>query len=61
MLGMISILTLAAGIEVAKSGYFSGGTPWFSAINFVAGVLWFGLGTLFLRERKRRSRLTSVE
>lgn len=61
MLGMISILTLAAGIEVAKSGYFSGGTPWFSAINFVAGVLWFGLVTLFLRERKRRSRLTSVE
>lgn len=55
MLGMVSILTLAIGIELAKSGYFSGGTPWFSGINFAAGVLWFGLVTLFLRERKRCS------
>lgn len=61
MLGMISILTLALGIELAKSGYFSGGTPWFSAINFTAGILWFGLVTLFLRERKRRSHVASVE
>ncbi len=52
MLGMISILTLAIGIELAKSGYFSGGTPWFSLINFISGLLWFGLVVLFLRERK---------
>lgn len=57
MLGMISILTLAVGIELAKSGYFSGGTLWFCLINFISGVLWFGLVTLFMRERKRRSRL----
>jgi len=61
MLGMISILTLAVGIELAKSGYFSGGTPWFSGINFAAGVLWFGLVTLFLRERKRRSHVAAIE
>ncbi len=61
MLGMISILTLATGIELAKSGYFSGGTPWFSGINFTAGVLWFGLVTLFLREHKRKSRVEAIE
>ncbi|MDH2066176.1 MFS transporter [Pantoea sp. GD03673] len=60
MLGMISILTLAAGIELAKSGYFSGGTLWFCLINFISGVLWFGLVILFMRERKRRSRLDAL-
>lgn len=60
MLGMISILTLAIGIELAKSGYFSGGTPWFSAINFTSGLLWFGLVLLFLQEHKRRSQLRTA-
>ena len=60
MLGMISILTLAVGIELAKSGYFSGGTLWFCLINFISGVLWFGFVTLFMRERKRRSRLEAL-
>ncbi|MCZ4058253.1 MFS transporter [Pantoea sp. LMR881] len=60
MLGMISILTLAIGIELAKSGYFSGGTPWFSLINFISGLLWFGLVVLFLRERKKRTRLAAL-
>lgn len=60
MLGMISILTLAVGIELAKSGYFSGGTLWFCLINFISGVLWFGLVTLFMRERKHRSRLEAL-
>ncbi|MGD9425031.1 MFS transporter [Pantoea sp. NSTU24] len=60
MLGMISIMTLAAGIELAKSGYFSGGMLWFSLINFSSGVLWFGLVTLFMRERKRRSTLKAL-
>ncbi|MEB7537405.1 MFS transporter [Pantoea anthophila] len=60
MLGMISILTLAAGIELAKSGYFSGGTLWFCLINFISGVLWFGLVILFMRERKRRSKLDAL-
>lgn len=60
MLGMISILTLAVGIELAKSGYFSGGTLWFCLINFISGVLWFGLVILFMRERKRRSRLEAL-
>jgi len=60
MLGMISILTLAVGIELAKSGYFSGGTLWFCLVNFISGVLWFGLVILFMRERKRRSRLEAL-
>ncbi|NYS28861.1 MULTISPECIES: MFS transporter [unclassified Pantoea] len=60
MLGMISILTLAVGIELAKSGYFSGGTLWFCLINFISGVLWFGLVIVFMRERKRRSRLEAL-
>lgn len=60
MLGMISIMTLAIGIELAKSGYFSGGTLWFCLVNFISGVLWFGLVILFMRERKRRSRLEAL-
>lgn len=60
MLGMISILTLAIGIELAKSGYFSGGTLWFCLINFISGVLWFGLVIVFMRERKRRSKLEAL-
>ncbi|WP_337012586.1 MFS transporter [Pantoea sp. AS142] len=60
MLGMISILTLAVGIELAKSGYFSGGTLWFCLINFISGVLWFALVILFMRESKRRSRLEAL-
>ncbi len=60
MLGMISILTLASGIELAKAGYFHGGTPWFSTLNFAAGLLWFALVTLFLRERRRLSRVEEV-
>ncbi|MFE0587019.1 MFS transporter [Pantoea vagans] len=60
MLGMISIMTLAVGIELAKSGYFSGGTLWFCLVNFISGVLWFSLVTLFMRERKRRSRLEAL-
>ncbi|WP_187505629.1 MFS transporter [Pantoea agglomerans] len=60
MLGMISIMTLAVGIEMAKSGYFSGGTLWFCLVNFISGVLWFGLVILFMRERKRRSRLEAL-
>lgn len=60
MLGMISIITFAIGIELAKSGYFSGGTLWFSLVNFASGVLWFGLVLLFLRERKRRAQLMSL-
>lgn len=60
MLGMISIMTLAVGIELAKSGYFSGGTLWFCLVNFISGVLWFGLVILFMGERKRRSRLEAL-
>ncbi|MER2043542.1 MAG: MFS transporter [Pantoea agglomerans] len=60
MLGMLSIMTLAVGIELAKSGYFSGGTLWFCLVNFISGVLWFGLVILFMRERKRRSRLEAL-
>lgn len=60
MLGMISIMTLAVGIELAKSGYFSGGTLWFCLVNFISGVLWFGLVILFMRERKLRSRLEAL-
>ncbi len=58
MLGMISILTLATGIELAKSGYFNGSKPYFSLINFASGALWFVLVALFLREHKRRAQAT---
>ncbi|MCW0311142.1 MFS transporter [Pantoea ananatis] len=60
MLGMISILTLAVGIELAKHFYFSDGVIWFSLINFMSGVLWFGLVLLFLRERQRHVKVTPV-
>ncbi|KTR51928.1 multidrug transporter, partial [Pantoea ananatis] len=60
MLGMISILTLAVGIELAKHFYFSEGVIWFSLINFMSGVLWFGLVLLFLRERQRHVKVTPV-
>lgn len=60
-LGMVSILVFAAGIELAKTGYFSGGSFWFSLLNLAAGVLWCLLVRAFLRERKRRSAVVSVE
>jgi DHA1 family multidrug/chloramphenicol efflux transport protein-like MFS transporter len=60
MLGMVSIITFALGIELTKYGYFHGGSDWFSLINLASGLLWLVLVTAFLRERKRRSTVTSV-
>ncbi|GLR07330.1 multidrug transporter MdfA [Mixta theicola] len=55
MLGMVSIIAFALGIELTKYGYFHGGSAWFSLINLASGLLWLVLVTAFLRERKRRS------
>ncbi|MEM6159034.1 MFS transporter [Erwinia sp. P6884] len=57
MLGMVSIVVFALGIEAAKGAYFSGGTFWFSLINLACGLLWFMLVRAFLRERQRRSHI----
>ena len=57
MLGMVSILAFALGIELSKYGYFHGGAAWFSLINLASGLLWLVLVTAFLRERKRRSKI----
>jgi len=57
MLGMVSILVFALGIELAKFAYFSDGTRAFSLANLACGLLWCWLVRAFLRERKRRSAL----
>lgn len=57
MLGMVSIVVFALGIEAAKGAYFSGGALWFSLVNLACGVVWFVLVSAFLRERQRRSQL----
>ncbi|MCT2386954.1 MFS transporter [Erwinia pyrifoliae] len=61
MLGMVSILVFAAGIELSKYAYFGDGARAFSLVNLVCGVLWYGLVSAFLREWKRRSMLNKVE
>ncbi|ADP12809.1 Multidrug translocase MdfA (Chloramphenicol resistance pump Cmr) [Erwinia sp. Ejp617] len=61
MLGMVTILVFAAGIELSKYAYFSDGARAFSLVNLVCGVLWYGLVSAFLREWKRRSMLSKVE
>ncbi|AXF75662.1 MFS transporter [Erwinia tracheiphila] len=61
MLGMVSIIVFALGIELSKAGYFSGGSGWFSVVNLFCGLLWFWLVRAFLKERKCLTRLTSIE
>lgn len=60
MLGMISIITFALGIELVRYGYFSGGSQIFSLINLCCGVLWLIMLKLFLRERKQRSTVSAI-
>lgn len=57
MLGMLSILAFAVGIEIDKQGYLFGGNQIFSLINLTFGLLWFMLVKIFLRERQRRSKV----
>lgn len=57
MLGMVSILVFALGIELAKFAYFSDGSRAFSLVNLACGVIWFLLVRAFLREWQRRSTL----
>ncbi|WP_075182006.1 MFS transporter [Pantoea sp. 1.19] len=59
MLGMLSIVVFALGIEAARYGYFRGGNGLFSAINLACGLAWLLLIRAFLRERQRRSQLTA--
>lgn len=54
MLGMVSILIIALGIEAAKTAYFSYGTGGFSMVNLICGLLWLGLVSAFLRAGQRR-------
>ncbi|MCX8960016.1 MFS transporter [Erwinia psidii] len=61
MLGMLSIIIFAIGIELAKAGYFRGGSGWFSAVNLLCGLLWFWLLRAFLEERKRRTTIHPTE
>ncbi|CCG87502.1 MFS transporter [Erwinia piriflorinigrans] len=61
MLGMVSILVFASGIELAKYAYFSDGARGFSLVNLACGILWFVLVGAFLREWRRRSTLKKVE
>ncbi|PKH26952.1 multidrug transporter MdfA [Enterobacterales bacterium CwR94] len=60
MLGMLSIIVFAIGIEIAKFGYFTGGNGLFSAINLICGLAWLMLVRAFLRERQRRTQLTAL-
>jgi len=60
MIGMLSIAAFAIGIELAKYGYFAGGSRWFSAINLLAGLIWLALVRGFLRERQRRSQVVAL-
>ncbi|WP_369790175.1 MFS transporter [Rouxiella sp. WC2420] len=61
MVGMVTILVFALGIESSKAAYFSGGSLRFSLINLACGLLWLWLVRAFLTERKRRSQITVVE
>ena len=54
MLGMVSILIIALGIEAAKTAYFSFGNGGFSMVNMVCGLLWLGLVSAFLRAGERK-------
>ena len=60
MLGMISMVVFALGIEAVKVAYFSGGMAWFSLLNLLCGLLWLGLVRSFLRENQRRHRVVAV-
>ena len=61
MLGMVSILVIALGIEAAKAAWFSGGSRGFSLLNLSCGLLWLGLITGFLRENQRRQAVLSPQ
>ena len=54
MVGMVTILIFALGIEAAKYAYFSFHSTGFSLINLACGLLWLGLTRAFLRENRRR-------
>ncbi|THB84414.1 MFS transporter [Pantoea allii] len=54
MLGMVSILIIALGIEAAKAAYFSFGNGGFSMVNMVCGLLWLVLVSAFLRAGQRK-------
>lgn len=54
LLGMISILVFALGIEAAKAAYFSMASAGLSLVNLSCGLLWLWLIYAFLRENRRR-------
>ncbi|MFV9688250.1 MFS transporter [Pantoea sp. KXB45] len=54
MVGMVTILIIALGIEAAKTAWFSYGSGGFSLVNLICGLLWLGLVSAFLRAGQRR-------
>lgn len=60
MIGMLSIAAFAIGIELAKYGYFAGGSQLFCAFSLLCGLLWYALVRLFLRERQQRSAVVEL-
>ncbi len=61
LLGMVSILIIALGIEAAKTAYFSFGTGGFSLVNLTCGLLWLVLVSAFLRESQCRQQALCTE
>ncbi|WP_312757456.1 MFS transporter [Pantoea brenneri] len=61
MLGMVSILVIALGIEAAKAAWFSSGSRGFSLVNLSCGLLWLALLAGFLRENQRRQALRTTQ
>ncbi|BDH44581.1 multidrug transporter MdfA [Salmonella enterica subsp. enterica serovar Choleraesuis] len=60
LLGMLSILVFAVGIELAKFVWFNASMMGFSLVNLASGALWLVLVVGFLREYARRSRVTPL-
>ncbi len=60
LVGMVTILVFALGIEAAKAAYFSFSAAGFSLINLACGLLWLALTARFLREHRRRQQALSL-
>jgi len=54
MLGMVSIVIIALGIEAGKTVYFRFGTGGFSLVNLLCGLLWLCLIRTFLRVNQQK-------
>lgn len=50
-MGMIQLLIITIGIELAKYAYFTGGNGLFSVVNLLCGILWSALVAWFLWDK----------